>query len=933
MALSQAKARFLTPRILLLGLSFVSLVICVLSGAAHYRKAGWGDSWHPIGWLLSMAFLVFAFLPRQRDLMTGFKSLVKPKTAFFLFWILFFVVSHLWNFRTAPWNGDGLFDDSAVDLLYLKNYVIGHPFQPAWFHPYPLLISRETLFHYYVWGFLHFFGYNILSYEAALLVLWCGAFLFTLLLVDLFFGSYVVTSVVALIFNFLPFAFIYTFVGYRYPMTILCCVASVYFLHLGFRTASYFALSLSGIAAGICLASSIIGKQYLLALLIAAPLYSAFHRKSLMQGATWKSLAIVVYGFLAAAAPILLYIIFKRQDYTYYESTFLRDFWHAVRGDPAPHNVRYYVTQLWSCFFGIPGPRLFFPDVLPIPLPYYWLLVPGFTLALWQKRFEVVLLAILPAVGVFVSAGGTVEHRMLLAIPFWITLMAFAFAGLLRLKRWPGVQILLCAMAALLFLTGLGPSVRYIYGETQSPFMISYFEQPQVAVSRFLRHVVGGEDHPGSPRLERDEFNRITGLPDSPYDTLICPGEAYSVIHLFLHDYDDAKVLSLCGGSPMLVMTQQSVWSGNKKAIVDYVPIGKGLKVIWESGPTAEKIIEMLRPLHDLATEESISFSFAGTEKRFYVLNIASNDIREFQERVRTLPATPVQGTAETSSPQLRSLPEGVTNMFEGGRGTGKGQFDSPAGIAFDGSGNILVADTNNGRIEKFSPNGTFVTSVGTSGKGHRQFGAPNGLAVDRAGNIYVAEASNHRVQKLAADGTFIAEWKGPEPGFYGPRRIAIGPDNSIYVVDQGHNRVVRFNQDGTTLQTWGSSGSGDGQLNDPTSVAVDPTNNKVYVADPRNKRIQLFDSDGKFLTKWTVPEWGEPLGFEDLVMDSARKRLYASSAHMDSVLVFDLNGTRIASLTPKPPDKLAGPSALALTDRKLYVLNMAGNRVSQIDL
>jgi hypothetical protein len=59
---------------------------------------------------------------------TGFKSLIKPKTAFFLFWILFFVVSHLWNFRTAPWNGDALFDESGWDLWYLKTYVIGHPY-------------------------------------------------------------------------------------------------------------------------------------------------------------------------------------------------------------------------------------------------------------------------------------------------------------------------------------------------------------------------------------------------------------------------------------------------------------------------------------------------------------------------------------------------------------------------------------------------------------------------------------------------------------------------------------------------------------------------------------------------------------------------------------------------------------------------------------
>src|ERR1041384_2369080 len=104
-------------RPVLLGLSLASLVICVLSAAAQYRKAGWGDLWHPLGWLLSMAFLVFAFLPGHRDVIAGARSLVKPRTAFFLFWILFFVLSHLWNFRTAPWNGNGLFEDSAIDLL------------------------------------------------------------------------------------------------------------------------------------------------------------------------------------------------------------------------------------------------------------------------------------------------------------------------------------------------------------------------------------------------------------------------------------------------------------------------------------------------------------------------------------------------------------------------------------------------------------------------------------------------------------------------------------------------------------------------------------------------------------------------------------------------------------------------------------------------
>jgi DNA-binding beta-propeller fold protein YncE len=142
----------------------------------------------------------------------------------------------------------------------------------------------------------------------------------------------------------------------------------------------------------------------------------------------------------------------------------------------------------------------------------------------------------------------------------------------------------------------------------------------------------------------------------------------------------------------------------------------------------------------------------------------------------------------------------------------------------------------------------------------------------------------------------------------------------------------VKFGPDGQVLTTWGSSGSGDGQFSDHTSVAVDPTTNKVYVADPRNSRIQVFDSGGKFLTKWSIPEWGAPNGFEDLLVDPKTGGLYASSANTDSVLMFDSNGKRLGSVTPKPPDKLNAPSAIALVNRKLYVLNKAGNQVSAID-
>ena len=235
-------------------------------------------------------------------------------------------------------------------------------------------------------------------------------------------------------------------------------------------------------------------------------------------------------------------------------------------------------------------------------------------------------------------------------------------------------------VAVLILLDGLVPSVRYIYAKTKSPFSIRYYAQYEVAVSRFLKHVVAGQEHPDPPRLERDELNRIKGIPEAPYDTLICQNDAYSIIHLFLSDYNDAKILSFCSGLPFFwVMTEQDVWNANKRSILTYAPSPKDLKLIWERDPKTERIIRMFQSVGDLGTEDSLSLSFGGRMRRFYVLNIPNKNIREFQDRVAAFPATP----------ELKSLPKGTPTMFEGGKGSGKGQFDSPTAIAIDGSGNF----------------------------------------------------------------------------------------------------------------------------------------------------------------------------------------------------------------------------------------------------
>src|SRR5262249_25490684 len=343
-----------------------------------------------------------------------------------------------------------------------------------------------------------------------------------------------------------------------------------------------------------------------------------FYWRSLMRSVTWTSLGLVVYGFLAGAATILLYIVFHRVDYTYYESSFLRDFLNAMRSAPFPNGIREFIKQFYDCFFAIPGPRFFIPDVLPIPLPYYWLLLPGVALAVWKRRFEIVFAALIPVAGAFVARS--IENRLLMPIPFWVILMSFTFAGILKLRPWPSLQIVLGAIAALILLDGLVPSVRYIYSKTKNPFGIRYYAQGEVAVSRFLRHVVAGEEHPAPPHLERDEFNRIKGLPDPAFETFICEGDAYSIIHLFLHDYDDGKILSFCGEYPFeIVQSEQDVWNSNKRVITSHAPSNKDLKLIWERHPKTERIIKIFNSFADLGTEDSISYSFGRSEGFFYV--------------------------------------------------------------------------------------------------------------------------------------------------------------------------------------------------------------------------------------------------------------------------------------------------------------------------
>jgi len=85
-----------------------------------------------------------------------------------------------------------------------------------------------------------------------------------------------------------------------------------------------------------------------------------------------------------------------------------------------------------------------------------------------------------------------------------------------------------------------------------------------------------------------------------------------------------------------------------------------------------------------------------------------------------------------------------------GTEGTGDGQFNRPIGIAVASDGSVYVADSQNDRIQKFTPQGVFVSKWGTQGTGEGEFSHPNDVAMASDGSIYVTDYWNNRIQKFS---------------------------------------------------------------------------------------------------------------------------------------------------------------------------------------
>ena len=152
---------------------------------------------------------------------------------------------------------------------------------------------------------------------------------------------------------------------------------------------------------------------------------------------------------------------------------------------------------------------------------------------------------------------------------------------------------------------------------------------------------------------------------------------------------------------------------------------------------------------------------------------------------------------------------------------------------------------------------------------GDDMFENEHGLAVDADDNVWVTDADTHVVQKYSPDGELLAtlgikgEAGEDEERFNKPTDVEVAPDGSIYVADgYGNNRVVKLDSNGKFVTAWGTKGTEDGEFDTPHGIAVDGSG-RVYIADRGNSRVQVFDGDGKFLSEWKSDEIGRPWGVD----------------------------------------------------------------------
>ncbi len=173
--------------------------------------------------------------------------------------------------------------------------------------------------------------------------------------------------------------------------------------------------------------------------------------------------------------------------------------------------------------------------------------------------------------------------------------------------------------------------------------------------------------------------------------------------------------------------------------------------------------------------------------------------------------------------------------------------LSGPSGIAFDGVGDLYIADTGNNRVlyvpnYNGSLNFTLSQSYGAGLKG------PLGVTVDSIGDVFIADTGNNQVVEFA--GPIGSQSQAVVvSGLNGPSAVATDASNSLYVVDKGNASVLKYPNISGTLGTRAFVG---GTISAPYGVAVDASGN-LFLTDSTNA---LVDEVQRVQTSLPFGDW-----------------------------------------------------------------------------
>ena len=248
-----------------------------------------------------------------------------------------------------------------------------------------------------------------------------------------------------------------------------------------------------------------------------------------------------------------------------------------------------------------------------------------------------------------------------------------------------------------------------------------------------------------------------------------------------------------------------------------------------------------------------------------------------------------------------------------------EGQFTEPSGVAVNAQNDIIVADTNNHRIQIFDNEGRFKFQFGECGKRDGQLLYPNRVAVVKSsGDIIVTERSpTHQIQVYTQYGQFVRKFGANI--LQHPRGVTVDNKGRIIVVECKVMRVIIFDQLGNALHKFGCSK----HLEFPNGVVVNDKQ-EIFISDNRAHCVKVFSYEGQFLRQIG----GEgltnyPIG---VCINDAGEILVADNHNNFNITIFNQDGTLISALESKV--KHAQCFDVALMDDNSVVLASKDYRI-----